>query len=355
MKEQSNIEEVFKKAFENYEVDPGSNAWSNIQSQINAQPSIGADGSAAAASSSGVSGLVIGGISTLLIGTIAIAGYFYFKEPSENEEEKSEKIVNTKQKEKENTSIQINENGKKSTQYSPIKSAENEQVLLYPEKTTESTNSLLNPPFSAESNDQAQKDHQASGSYKKRHSLLRGMADIIHAQNQDGKKEATALVSPDGKVQNKSIKETTAKEKIKTATEKESDESNQSISKNSTSVNRSESNFSENNGQKTDAEQLSEAIFSSIPNVFTPNQDGWNDLFKIPFDKINHLDRLDRIEMKIFNRTQSQIYEWRTIDGHWDGVKSDGSLASNGVYFYMLTVEIEGQIFSKKSNVTLQR
>lgn len=68
-----------------------------------------------------------------------------------------------------------------------------------------------------------------------------------------------------------------------------------------------------------------------IPNVFTPNNDGKNDVFIIKGENI-----LD-IDCKIFNRWGNEIYGWDTIDGGWDG-SYDGSLVADGTYFYIFNI-----------------
>ena len=70
----------------------------------------------------------------------------------------------------------------------------------------------------------------------------------------------------------------------------------------------------------------------SMPNVFTPNNDGVNDVFR-PFSI-----GMREIIGKIYNRWGELIYEWQGINGYWDGyTRPAGQLAPAGTYFYVVT------------------
>jgi gliding motility-associated-like protein len=67
-----------------------------------------------------------------------------------------------------------------------------------------------------------------------------------------------------------------------------------------------------------------------IPNVFTPNLDGYNDLFIITQKGYKDLD------LKIYNRWGLLIWEINALMPLWDGRTSAGGLATEGTYFYIL-------------------
>jgi len=70
----------------------------------------------------------------------------------------------------------------------------------------------------------------------------------------------------------------------------------------------------------------------SMPNIFTPNNDGINDVFR-PF-AIGMSDIIG----KIYNRWGELIYEWQGTNGYWDGyTRPAGQLAPAGTYFYVVT------------------
>jgi len=67
-----------------------------------------------------------------------------------------------------------------------------------------------------------------------------------------------------------------------------------------------------------------------MPNVFTPNQDGYNDLFiPIKFENIGKHD------LKIFNRWGRLLYESDNAPAGWDG-RYNGNRCSDGVYFWII-------------------
>jgi len=87
-----------------------------------------------------------------------------------------------------------------------------------------------------------------------------------------------------------------------------------------------------------------------VPNVFTPNGDGVNDLFVVD----NH--GMETLNMLIFNRWGSKVYEWNTTQTAWDGTGLDGENVADGVYFYVLTaVGEDGHPYEERGSVTLIR
>ncbi len=67
-----------------------------------------------------------------------------------------------------------------------------------------------------------------------------------------------------------------------------------------------------------------------LPNVFTPNDDGHNDLF-VPFP----YDFVESVDMNIYNRWGGLVYETTDIDINWDGRDLNTSNeCTEGVYFF---------------------
>lgn len=74
----------------------------------------------------------------------------------------------------------------------------------------------------------------------------------------------------------------------------------------------------------------------SFPNIFTPNQDGDNDLFHLsPF-------KIEKYHAIILNRWGNVMGEIDQDHPTWDGV-SDGKEASDGVYFYTVDYVLYGE------------
>ncbi len=66
-----------------------------------------------------------------------------------------------------------------------------------------------------------------------------------------------------------------------------------------------------------------------IPNIFTPNQDGINDFFKVTIcDKI--------MKTIIYNRWGNKVFETEKDNHYWDGRTTSGIECDDGTYFYIL-------------------
>jgi gliding motility-associated-like protein len=87
-----------------------------------------------------------------------------------------------------------------------------------------------------------------------------------------------------------------------------------------------------------------------IPNVFTPNNDGVNDVFTIAGKG------LESLHAEIYNRWGQKEYEWDTINGGWDGHSASGMPSSDGTYFFMIEITgMDGKKYSEKGSVSLMR
>jgi len=101
------------------------------------------------------------------------------------------------------------------------------------------------------------------------------------------------------------------------------------------------------NSSDTATVKFDDYFTGKIPNIFTPNDDGINDLFD--FRLGNRLEQCS--EIKIYNRWGALVFESRENSHIWDGRTFTGDLCSEGVYFF--TLSVNGT--SYKGNVTLIR
>ncbi len=90
---------------------------------------------------------------------------------------------------------------------------------------------------------------------------------------------------------------------------------------------------------------------SGVPNAFSPNGDGLNDVFRI-----EHLEFERLLEFKIFNRYGQLVFETRNPRQGWDG-NYKGKSADAGVYYYRIVVALppEGTVKVIKGDVSLIR
>jgi gliding motility-associated-like protein len=69
-----------------------------------------------------------------------------------------------------------------------------------------------------------------------------------------------------------------------------------------------------------------------IPNIFTPNGDDVNDIFKVTSTGLENLNA------SIYDRWGLKLYEWNGISGGWDGRTASGVTCPDGTYYYLMTV-----------------
>ncbi|HLO60074.1 MAG TPA: gliding motility-associated C-terminal domain-containing protein [Bacteroidales bacterium] len=73
----------------------------------------------------------------------------------------------------------------------------------------------------------------------------------------------------------------------------------------------------------------------SLPNVFTPNNDGINDVYTSI--NLNHV--IEKVDMKIFNRYGQLVFETADPDINWEGtLKNTDTRLKSGVYYYICDV-----------------
>lgn len=112
------------------------------------------------------------------------------------------------------------------------------------------------------------------------------------------------------------------------------------------------------NGEDT-VEYLQESPFTisistsklEIPNAFSPNGDGQNDVFKV---KEGH-QSIVSFHGYIFNRWGKKIYDWTDINGGWDGTVN-GHDAKDGVYYVIIKARgADGRNYNLRRDVNLLR
>ncbi len=86
-----------------------------------------------------------------------------------------------------------------------------------------------------------------------------------------------------------------------------------------------------------------------IPNAFTPNNDGKNDIFKVYGSSIREID------MKIYNQWGNAVFETKDNNLGWNGTQN-GKHQPMGVYMYIIKIRLNNEdSFIKKGSVTLIR
>jgi gliding motility-associated-like protein len=88
----------------------------------------------------------------------------------------------------------------------------------------------------------------------------------------------------------------------------------------------------------------------TMPNIFTPNNDSINDVFKPRARGIVSMN------VWVYDRFGTLMTHWDKPQGYWDGRNTSGDPLSAGVYFYVLEASgFDGKSYKLKGNVSLLR
>jgi len=80
----------------------------------------------------------------------------------------------------------------------------------------------------------------------------------------------------------------------------------------------------------------------TLPNAFTPNGDGKNDIFMV------HGKNIKTVDGTIINRWGQKLFKWSDVNGGWDGKTEQGNEVSAGAYFYIITVTFNNEAIETK-------
>ncbi len=88
-----------------------------------------------------------------------------------------------------------------------------------------------------------------------------------------------------------------------------------------------------------------------MPNAFSPNDDGINDVYKAK----DGYQSIVKFKATIFNRWGQKMYSWDDPSGGWDG-KHNGKDVAQGVYFVLVEAEgADGRKYRIRRDVNLLR
>jgi len=102
---------------------------------------------------------------------------------------------------------------------------------------------------------------------------------------------------------------------------------------------------------KTDSVLVEEdacEVILDMPNVFSPNGDGYNDVFK-PMN----LNQFTEGSLNIFNRWGGRIFSSKSLASGWDG-NCEGHTCNSGIYYWVIDyIDINGNQISLRGDLTL--
>ena len=99
--------------------------------------------------------------------------------------------------------------------------------------------------------------------------------------------------------------------------------------------------------QRVKAQTLNDQVF--IPNTFTPNGNGKDDVFKV------YSNVIKTIHLMVFNQWGSKVFETTDATAGWDGIYQ-GKPQPVGVYIYVASIRLtDNRIITKKGSFNLVR
>ncbi|HTB07488.1 MAG TPA: gliding motility-associated C-terminal domain-containing protein [Bacteroidia bacterium] len=86
-----------------------------------------------------------------------------------------------------------------------------------------------------------------------------------------------------------------------------------------------------------------------IPNAFSPNKDGQNDILYVRGDCISSMDFI------IFDRWGAKVFESNNVNYGWDGTYKGKPMNTASFAYFLKAVLLDGTTVQKKGNITLVR
>ena len=333
MKQQNkNIEELFKDKLQNIEADPGANAWANIQTGLSAGTT---SATVASNSVSWASSAIVG----VVITAVAVGGYFFFNnegekkiQPQQVEIEETTSTVGVEQSTREQNTESSNGEAFTKSSEDNLKKSEIEEVKIQTTKKREDNNKSIN----TETIDDSKQSAEISEEIEEK------SIDQILAEHQQFLDEQAAANASSNNGAEDSKREITLPVKL------DNEEKTKVEEKNST--NSSEDQFTEVARIKAEQKKIADQVV--FPNVFSPDLDGTNDMFKMMVDQSIPIDN---IQVSIVDLNGKIVGGFTGIYGGWDGRMPNGNLAPAGWYTYQAIIYIDGQRIPKINGFNLKR
>lgn len=88
----------------------------------------------------------------------------------------------------------------------------------------------------------------------------------------------------------------------------------------------------------------------TLPNIFTPNNDGANDYFEI------EMSEKQDFQIVVIDQTNKVVFQSNSVDFRWDGTLPSGDPAPSGYYVYFISAKtMSGKDYAGSSKLRIQR
>lgn len=88
-----------------------------------------------------------------------------------------------------------------------------------------------------------------------------------------------------------------------------------------------------------------------VPNAFTPNGDGVNDVFRVK----EGYKSIISFKAQVFSRWGKKLYEWSDLEGGWDGKSGGSDVPDGGYYLHIEAKGADGRNYNIKKVINLLR
>lgn len=356
MQDKHNIEELFQEGFRNFEEPVRPELWKNISSQIGtAAPSPSTTNPSPVTEVVTSAGKISGSIATWLTAAAIIvsgvAGYYYFQSSKSNNPKtevsvNQENSVDLQNNPTENTdqlqtppqnsspsvstdkvSAPFSDNAQGNNLTSDQGHTDAQKTAIYGEDNSSTSEPIVNEPVKTNSNSVSNthqnEENHTSNSLNTAESSTKpsivvgksiGYAPLTVNFTLNGDIQKAEWEMGDGFTEQKTapFEHTYEKPGVYTVAAKIYDSHGISHS------------------EVVKIEVLADLNIKNIPNVFTPNQDGSNDIFTFKTENITDF------EVTIFDKSGKTVYKWTGADQGWNGKYMNGEDAPEGTYFYVI-------------------
>jgi gliding motility-associated-like protein len=305
MSDKDEIKELFREKLQSHEVMPGKGVWTNVSASIT-------NSAVATSSGAGAASLLKVAVAVVGITGLGVATYFLVQENETSVEKELSTISHKTEENKTET-----------------KEVDSQNVL--DNKTENLSSNTIIPPiiddteFSSTDVAEEQRNAQITGEEPQA-----GQEPLSKNSETDESQEPVTANGNESVTEEPTVANESVVEDVVNSTESEVIEPVQ-----------------EEIAEPEDANIFEEEI--TLPNVFTPNNDGINDYFEIAMS-----EKLD-FQIIVIDQTNAVVYQSTSVNFRWDGRLQSGDPAPPGNYVYFISAKtLSGNDFVKSSALRIE-
>lgn len=389
MKENNDIEKLFRDKLSGHKADVPKEVWQGVQSGLSSATSAAGGASSAAGALSGAK--ITGALVTAAVAIGTVAGVIYFQADESPESTTAENTITsettTEVQDKEDAAEHNPEEVQEETKTPAVESREQTQETTIETENKPEESAAVEAPIEEEpeveepTGKSAQQPEQTSSTEATKSESTKdevGESEATPQSENVAEKIANnefvplTMMTPSGGTAPVEV-EFSCDCDLERAKWEFGDGSEPSTNAYTTHTFTEPGTYVINfTGQKTDGEIFTESMqinveapaqeqtdvekeslppaLINVPNVFTPNGDGVNDVLKVTAENVREYT------LKIYNRGGVVVFETRDKDKVWEGQDPSGKPLPTGVYFYqIMAVGTDGNQYNPKGAIHLNK